>query len=237
MIETLRVGLEGLGIRYDERMAAKLIAYMERVLEWNGRVNMTAITDRGDFIVKHFLDSLVCHGWDEVARAERVIDVGTGAGFPGVPLAILFPEKKFTLVDSLGKRVRIIQDLLGELEVGNVEAVHGRAEDLGNTKGYRERFALCLSRAVADLKILAEYCLPFVAVGGHFLAYKGGSPREELEQAQNAIKKMGGKFLESREITLDGGRISRSILVIAKRSRTPKGFPRKAGTPERSPIV
>lgn len=144
--------------------------YMDGVLEWNEKVNLTNITDKNDFIVKHYIDSILCVDSDEFKEADTIIDLGTGGGFPGVPLAILFPNKKFTLVDSLNKRLKIIKELCDNLGIKNVDVVHGRAEELGHQKIMREKFDLCVSRAVANLSTLAELCLPFVAVGGSFVA-------------------------------------------------------------------
>jgi 16S rRNA (guanine527-N7)-methyltransferase len=150
-------------------------AYMELVLRWNEKVNLTAITDREQFIVRHFADSVLCADWPETTAARMVIDVGTGAGFPGVPLAIVLPEQSFTLIDSLGKRMRILEEIVARLGLRNVRLLCGRAEDLARDASLRGAFDLCVSRAVARLPVLAEYCLPFVTVGGCFFAYKGGA--------------------------------------------------------------
>ena len=164
MIEQLKNVLESMGISYDDKKGEQYAGYMEGILEWNQHVNLTAIRDRDEFIEKHYIDSLLCAGSPEFQRSGTIIDVGTGGGFPGIPLAIAFPEKQFTLMDSLNKRIKIIQQLCEELGIHNVTAIHGRAEELGRKKHLRESFDVCVSRAVANMSTLSEYCLPFVTV-------------------------------------------------------------------------
>ncbi len=210
--------------------------YMEGVLRFNEEVNLTAITDREEFIIKHFYDSLMVADYTEYAHAKKIIDVGTGAGFPGIPLAIFSPEKEFTLMDSLNKRIKIISELAAEIGVKNVETVHARAEELGHNKGYRERYDLCVSRAVANLATLSEYCLPFIKVGGYFMAYKGPEPEAEIAEAKDAVETLGGEIREVRLAELIDYGISHNIVVIKKIKPTPKKYPRKAGTPSKDPI-
>lgn len=233
--------------RFGEKRAAKLAEryskYMEMALEWNSKVNLTSITDPAEFVEKHYLDSLSLVDSYEMEDAESVIDIGTGGGFPGIPLAIYFPEKKFTLVDSLDKRVRIVQEMADAIGLKNVRTVHGRAEELGQSKQYREKFDLCVSRAVADLSVLAEYCLPFVIVEGTFIAFKGPDAEKEAMHAENAILELGGAladveeaglFMEDGSDLLEG--VDHMLVHIEKESRTPKKYPRKPGTPSKSPI-
>ena len=194
MIEQLKIVLENMGISYDDKKDSQFAGYMDGILEWNQHVNLTAIKDREEFLEKHYIDSLLCAGSLEFQRSETIIDVGTGGGFPGVPLAIAFPEKEFTLMDSLNKRIKIIQQLCEELGINNVTAIHGRAEELGRKKHLRESFDVCVSRAVANMSTLSEYCLPFVKVGGCFIAYKGPDCEDELLAAENAVEKLGGSI-------------------------------------------
>ena len=214
----------------------KYYRYMDGILSLNEKVNLTAITDREEFIIKHFYDSLMVTDYMEYARAEKIIDVGTGAGFPGIPLAIFSPEKKFTLMDSLNKRIKIISDLAAETGIDNVEILHARAEELGHNKDYRESFDLCVSRAVANLATLSEYCLPFIKPGGFFMAYKGPEPTEEIEDAKKAIGILGGEIIEVRHAELTEYGLSHNIVVIKKNRNTPKKYPRKSGTPSKEPI-
>ncbi len=242
MIEQMNRVFKKLGLSYSEKKDMQYAGYMEKILEWNQHVNLTAIKERDEFIEKHYIDSLLCAGSAEFLRAQTIIDVGTGGGFPGIPLAIAFPEKEFTLMDSLNKRIKIIQQLCEELEIKNVKAVHGRAEELGRRKNMRESFDICISRAVANMSTLSEYCLPFVKVGGWFIAYKGPDCEEELLNAENAIKKLGGS-VQRREsfASLEMTESSRSelqhqLIFIYKNKMTEARFPRKPGTPSKEPI-
>ena len=204
-------------------------------MEWNEKINLTAIKDRDEFIVKHLVDSILCVGFPEYQNSESVIDVGTGAGFPGVPLSIVSPDKEFLLADSLNKRLKVIDDLTGKLGIYNVETIHGRAEELARNKNYRARFDLCVSRAVANMAVLAEYCLPFIRKGGYLLAYKGPDAEEELKNAEKAIKILGGKIIRIESTPLEG--YEHNIVVIEKVKDTPAKYPRKAGTPVKEPIL
>ena len=210
--------------------------YMEGILEWNEKVNLTNITDPGEFRIKHTLDSLMCTGFEEYREAKSVIDVGTGGGFPGIPLAVYSPEKNFTILDSLNKRLKIIEELSGKLGITNVSLVHGRAEDAGRSKEHREKYDLCVSRAVSNLATLSEYCLPFIKVGGYLLAYKGPGAKAETEEAETAIRKLGGELKEIKDIELEEYGLDHKIVVIKKVKHTPKAYPRKAGTPLKDPI-
>ncbi len=210
--------------------------YMEGILRFNENINLTAIKEKDEFIIKHFYDSLMVVEYPEYIRAEKIIDVGTGAGFPGIPLAIFSPEKEFTLMDSLNKRIKIIRELASEIGIDNVIALHGRAEELGHNKAYRESFDLCVSRAVANLTTLSEYCLPFIKQGGFFMAYKGPEPEKELEAAKKAIGILGGEVSEVRFAELSEYGISHNIVIIKKVKATPAKYPRKSGTPLKEPI-
>ena len=217
-----------------ETMTAQLEQYMKGILSWNEKINLTAIRDPEEFVIKHYVDSLRIAELPEFQAAETVIDVGTGGGFPGVPLAAAAPEKRFLLMDSLNKRIKVILELTAACGIGNVEAVHGRAEDLGRDPQYREQFDLCVSRAVADLSVLSEYCLPFVKPGGAFIAYKGSSAEEELGRAERAIRLLGGEILRVDHAGIDN--MEHRFIVIRKVRHTQKAYPRKAGTPAKSPL-
>lgn len=208
--------------------------YMDKLLEWNEKINLTAITDKDEFVVKHYIDSLLVLNMDEYRKSKDVIDIGTGGGFPGIPLAIASPNKRFILEDSLLKRLKVIDDISSEMDLDNIVTVHGRAEVLGKDENYRESFDLCVSRAVANLAVLCEYCLPFVHVGGYFLAYKGPEVDTELENAAKAIDILGGKLIRVEE--KDSFGYKHNIVVIKKVKKTPKKYPRKAGTPSKQPL-
>lgn len=219
-----------------KRMTEQLEQYRELVLEKNKSVNLTAITDPDEFEIKNVLDSLSCLGQAGYAEAETVIDIGTGAGLPGIPLAAASPEKQFVLMDSLAKRVKIVNDIAQQIGLTNVKAVHARAEDLAREKEYREAFDVCVSRAVSRLPVLCEYCLPFVKVGGVFISYKGTAWEEEIKEAGNAMGILGGKVIcTDTEILKEYG-LAHAIVYINKKKSTPDVYPRKAGTPVKKPL-
>ncbi len=223
-------------MKLTEEKNAILEKYMEGILAWNEKVNLTNITDPAEFRIKHNADSLMCVDFPEFLEAETVIDVGTGGGFPGIPLAVYAPEKHFTLLDSLNKRLKIIDELAGELGIKNITLVHGRAEDAARAKEHREKYDLCVSRAVSNLATLSEYCLPFIKVGGYLLAYKGPGAEEEVKEAAKALKILGGSLVDIRETSMEEYGLDHRILVIKKVRNTPKAYPRKAGTPLKEPL-
>ena len=235
-MKQLTDALESMGLKHDEDMLRKFRRYMELILEWNEKVNLTSITEPEDFIKKHFIDSAAIGGFSQMKDAQTVIDVGTGAGFPGVPLAILFPEKKFLLMDSLNKRIRIIEVIAQEIGLRNAAFRHGRAEELAQNREYREQFDLCVSRAVANLAVLSEYCLPFVRVGGWFAAYKTETAEEELRESFRAIELLGGQYVENKQLNIRGYDLDHRILLIKKVKKTLPKYPRKAGTPAKEPL-
>ncbi len=233
----LKEAIMEMGLGCSDEQADQFERYMRGVLEWNEKINLTRITEPEEFVVKHFLDSLVCCNREEFRQAERIIDVGTGAGFPGIPLAILAPEKKFVLMDSLAKRLKIIDELCAEAGISNVETIHARAEELARNKKHREKYDLCVSRAVANLAVLSEYCLPFIKVGGYFLAYKGPEAAAETAEAEKAIKLLGGNLQEIFDASLEKYRISHKIVLIKKVKNTLSKYPRKVGTPTKEPLL
>lgn len=235
-MDQLKIALEQLKIVTSPEMLKTFKAYMEGILTWNEKINLTAITDEEEFIRKHYIDSLLCYEFDELQRAGKIIDVGTGAGFPGVPLAIVFPEKQFVLMDSLKKRLNVIDELCKELGINNIVTLHGRAEDLARDRKHRERYDLCVARAVANIAVLAEYTLPFIKVGGSLLAYKGSDFKRELDEGQKAISLMGGILKDERAVVIENLGLDHKIIIISKIKNTPMQYPRKAGTPSKEPL-
>ena len=226
--------VKSLGMELSEEQIRQFEAYRAGVLEWNEKVNLTAITDPEEFEMKHFADSVMSAGNDIMKNAKKIIDVGTGGGFPGIPLAILFPEKQFTLMDSLGKRIKIIDQLAKEIGIKNVELVHARAEDLAKKKEYREQYDVCVSRAVANLATLSEYCIPFVKIGGYFAPYKTAAAEEEIAEGKKALFILGGHLESVSEFS--DAELDHTILWIKKVKMTPVKYPRKAGTPSKEPL-
>lgn len=232
----LKEAILEMGLECSDEQVSKLNKYMQGILEWNEKVNLTRITEPEEFLVKHYLDSLVCCRRDEFLKAKKIIDVGTGAGFPGIPLAIMSPDKQFVLMDSLNKRLKIIDELCLDAGITNVQTVHARAEELARNKQHREKYDLCVSRAVANMAVLAEYCLPFIKVGGCLMAYKGPEAAEEATAAEKAFKLLGGEIQEIYEAKLDQYGISHNILIVKKIKNTASKFPRKAGMPTKEPL-
>ena len=237
MINTLNEGFKQLNIPYNEETERKFIKYRDLLKEWNQKINITSIEDDEDIYVKHFLDSVLLMNEDNYNEEKSIIDVGTGGGFPGLPLKIVNNNYKVTLLDSLRKRIDFLTVVANELLLDNVKFIHGRAEDFGQNKDYRERFDICVSRAVAPLNVLSEYCLPFVKKGGYFAAYKSENISSEIENSEKAVKKLGGIVKEIREINLPGTDIIRKIIIIEKTEATNKKYPRKAGKPSKEPLV
>lgn len=231
-MKLLQEALDQLQISYQPEMIHQFARYRDLVLEWNEQVNLTAIKDPDEFVKRHYIDSVLICQEPAFQRAKRVVDVGTGAGFPGVPLAILYPEKEFVLMDSLNKRIKILEEMAAEIGLNNVKLVHGRAEDLAQQSAYREKFDLCVSRAVAKLSVLSEYCLPFVKVGGTFAAYKSRNAEEEIQEGLAAIEILGGELTKRAHSPA----FDHQILMIQKKRSTLAKYPRKAGTPEKSPL-
>lgn len=227
-------GLNDVSISLNEKQIEQFLKYYDFLIEKNKVMNLTAITDFDEVIEKHFLDSLSIVKAYDPKGVQSLIDVGTGAGFPGIPLKIAFPDLKITLFDSLQKRIHFLEDVINLLSLNDIIAVHGRAEDYGHMTQFRQNYDLCVSRAVANMSTLAEYCLPFVKIGGAFISYKSGSVKEEVESAKSAVSLLGGK-IHSVEF-FDLGESRRALVVIDKIKGCPKQYPRKAGTPLRKPL-
>lgn len=240
-VELLRQGLVGYGLQPEEVAVAAIVRHLELVAEWNESVNLTAVTAERDMVIKHALDSAAVLGVVPLHAGQRVLDVGTGAGFPGLTLKCLVPGIDLVLLESLAKRCRFLEAAAAELlaivgNPGGLRVVWGRAEDVGRQEEFRETFDVVVARAVAELRVLSEYCLPFCRVGGEFVALKGPAVHEELEAAARAIEILGGEVAELRQVHLPEGAGSRSLVRIRKVKQTPTAYPRKAGTPSKRPL-
>ncbi len=229
-------GAESYGLNLSDSQAQQFVDYMSLLREWNEKINLTAITEPEEVITKHFLDSMSVYATPYVKEGTSVIDVGTGAGFPGLVMKIAKPGIKLTLLDSLAKRLNFLQTVCEETNITDVEFVHSRAEDGGQNPAYREKFDVAIARAVANMSTLSEYLLPFVKVGGHFIAMKGPLADEELANAKKAIATLGGEIAEVAEVDVPFTDLHHRIVVVKKVKPTPKGYPRKAGTPSKKPL-
>lgn len=226
--------LKEIGIELSDEQLEQFLTYYEMLIEKNKVMNLTAITDFDEVLEKHFEDSLSLIQAVDLEKSQTVIDLGTGAGFPGIPLKIAFPNLQITLADSLNKRILFLDDVIRELGLVGIDTVHGRAEDLAKNSDYREKFDLCVSRAVANLSTLSEYCLPFVKIGGKFISYKAGECDEEVAASKSSVFLLGGKISDIKKFEL--GESGRAFVIIDKVSGTPKMYPRKAGTPSKDPL-
>ncbi len=229
--------LSALGITLNEKQIAQFMRYYELLVEWNSFMNLTGITEFEEVMKKHFLDSLSLVKVLSLQNKEiSMIDIGTGAGFPGIPLKIAFPQIKMTLLDSLNKRIKFLDEVIAELGLTEIQTIHGRAEDFAKDTNYREKYDTCVSRAVANLSTLSEYCLPFVKVGGCFVSYKSEKVADEVTEAKKAIAILGGKVNQQVDFYLPDSDIDRNLFVIDKEAPTPKKYPRKAGLPAKEPL-
>lgn len=230
-------GLDSLGIEYNDNKINQLISFYEMVVEKNKVMNLTGITEFDEFVYKHFLDSLILEkAFPLIKNNISVIDVGTGAGFPGIPLAIIYDNAEFTLIDSLNKRVNFLNEVITALSIENVNAVAGRAEELGKNSSYREQYDLCVTRAVAEINLLSEYTLPFVKVGGKCIPYKSLQINDEIENGSKAISILGGEIDRVVEIDINGTDLYRNLLLINKIESTPSKYPRRPGIPKKKPL-
>lgn len=225
-----------LSIELNEKQVKQFIKFYEMLVEWNKVMNLTGITEYDEVVEKHFVDSLSIVNVVDMNDIHKVIDIGTGAGFPGIPLKIAFPHLEITLLDSLNKRIKFLNAVIDELGLENIHTIHGRAEDFAKQENYREKYDLCVSRAVANLSTLSEYCLPYVAVDGMFVPYKSGDIEEELNNSKKAIQILGGKIENTFKFELPGTDIGRSFVKIKKVKNTAKKYPRKAGLPSKEPL-
>lgn len=227
---------KALNLSINQKQIEQFILYKDLLLEWNNKINLTAITDEKEIILKHFIDSISILTVYKIKDNINVIDIGTGAGFPSVPLKIMCNNINLTLLDSLNKRIKFLNELVDELQLENVKCIHSRAEDSGKDKAYRQKYDLCVSRAVANLSVLSEYCLPFVSVDGYFASFKSININDELNEAKQAIKLLGAEIESVNIIKIPYSDIEHSIVLIKKIRNTPAQYPRKASIISKQPI-
>lgn len=221
-------------INLDNEICNKLYNYMNLLLEWNEKINLTAITNEKEIILKHFIDSFTINKF--INSGDKMLDIGTGAGFPGLPIKIIRPEVDVFLMDSLNKRINFLNEVIESLQLKNIEAFHSRAEEMAKNNKFREKFDVVTSRAVAKLNILLEYMLPYTKVNGKCLCMKGPNIEEEIKEAEKALKILGGEIEKIEKIILPDSNIERNIIIIRKKSATPLKYPRKAGMPTKEPL-
>ncbi len=234
--ELIEKGTQKFNIQLSSTQIDRFLKYKDLLIEWNNKINLTAITAPNEIIEKHFIDSMACLISNKFYEGCKVIDVGTGAGLPGIPLKIARPDINVTLLDSLNKRINFLNEVIKELDLIEIKAVHARAEDYGKDEKYREKFDIAVSRAVANLAVLAEYVLPFVKVGGYFISLKGPDVDVEINNGKKAINILGGKIEETIKIELPNSGIVHSLILIKKINKCPTKYPRKAGKPAKNPL-
>lgn len=234
--DILRQGIKDFGIEVNDQMVSDLKTYREILVDWNQKMNLTGIEEEKEVFIKHFLDSISAVSNGYIKDGISLIDVGTGAGFPGLPLKICLQNIKLTLLDSLNKRINFLQEVSNTVNLKDVEFIHGRAEDFGKNSDYREQYDVATARAVAGLPILMEFCVPFVKIGGYFVCLKGPNANLELEGSKMAMDILGLEFVEKIDIELPNEELKHNILVFKKIKNTPEKYPRKAGKPAKSPI-
>ena len=232
--EIMTENLKELNIELTEKQLEQFYEYMNILIEWNKVMNLTNITEPIEVIQKHFIDSLTV--LKLIKETDMIIDVGTGAGFPGIPIKIAFPKTKIVLLDSLNKRIKFLNEVIAKLKINDVEAMHGRAEELAHNKIYREKYDIAIARAVAPLNVLSEYLLPFIKVNGIAICMKGSKGKEEAKNGEKAIEILGGKIKEIKEFELPNTDICRTILILEKNKNTDKKYPRRSGIPSKEPL-
>ncbi|MFR1710105.1 MAG: 16S rRNA (guanine(527)-N(7))-methyltransferase RsmG [Clostridium sp.] len=232
----LKEACENEGLNFNEKIYNNFIEYKSLIKEWNEKINLTAITEDEEIIKKHFIDSIKVFKFPYVKEAKKIIDIGTGGGFPGIPMKITKSDSSIVLLDSLNKRINFLNEVIDKLELEDIKTIHGRAEDFAQKAEYREGFDIAVSRAVANLTVLLELCLPYVKVGGYFVALKGPSIEDEIRDAKVALRVLGGTIEEVIEVDIADSDLKHNLLVVKKVKETPKKYPRKAGTANKSPI-
>ena len=234
--DLMEKSMKNLNMDFTKSQYDKFEKYMKILQEWNEKINLTSIIEDKEVIQKHFIDSIKIFEFEEIKHMKKIIDVGTGAGFPGIPIKIIKSDVELTLLDSLNKRIKFLKEVGNELNLENIDYIHGRAEDYGNDRDYREEFDLATSRAVANMTVLSEYCLPFVKVGGYFIALKGPSIEDELRDSEIAIEKLGGRLKEIIEVDIEESDLKHNLVIIEKVSKTPKNLPRKSVSIRKKPL-
>lgn len=234
--DTLKKGIEELGLKCTDETIDKFRKYREILVEWNQKMNLTGIEEEKEVYIKHFLDSVAAVKEGYIKDGMSIIDVGTGAGFPGLPLRICLENSKVTLLDSLNKRINFLSEVCRNIDIDDIELIHGRAEDFGKDEKYREQYDVATARAVAGLPILMEFCVPFIKVGGYFVCLKGPNADTELEESEKAMEVLGLEFVEKIDVELPEIELKHNIVVFKKVNSTPAKYPRKAGKPVKSPI-
>ena len=224
------------GLEYNIKKHEQFMRYKDLIKEWNEKINLTAIKEDEEIVKKHFIDSMKVFEFDKLKNAKSVIDIGTGGGFPGIPMKIVKPEINIVLLDSLNKRIKFLNEVITDLKLENIKAIHGRAEDFAQQAQYREKFDVAISRAVANLTVLSEFCIPYVKVGGYFVAMKGPAVEEEIKQSTNAIKLLGGRIEHIEEVEIEGSDLKHNLVIISKVSKTHIKYPRKAGMVTKDPL-
>ena len=235
--DILNVAAENVDLEFNDEKYNQFIQYKDLLKDWNGKVNLTAITEDEEIIKKHFIDSMKIFQFEYLRKANKIIDIGTGGGFPGIPMKIMRPDADMVLLDSLKKRINVLDDILNKIGINDVETIHGRAEEFAKNPKYREKFDAVVSRAVANLASLSEFCLPYVKVGGYFVALKGPAVDEEVKIAKKAISILGGKLEEIREVEIEDSDLKHNLVIIKKVKNTPKQYPRKPGTATKKPLI
>ncbi len=228
--------LKKIEISYNRESLEKFEKYKNLLIEWNKKINITSIDDEEEIYLKHFIDSVIIKKYVIIKKEAKTIDIGTGGGFPGIPLKLIDNEMKITLLDSLNKRIKFLDEVVKELDLKDVECIHGRAEEFGQNINYREKYDYGFSRAVASLNVLLEYVLPFIKKDGLFIAFKGSNFNDEIQDSKNALKILGGEVIDLKEYNLPESDISRSLIVIKKIKNSPKKYPRRPGTPNKKPL-
>lgn len=234
--DILNEACKEVGITFNEEMYGQFMLYKELIKEWNQKVNLTSITDDEEIVKKHFIDSIKIFTFKDVKNAKNIIDIGTGGGFPGIPMKIVCPSLEVVLLDSLNKRVKFLDVVIEQLSLDNVSTIHGRAEDFASPDKYREKFDIVVSRAVANMSVLSELCIPYVKLGNFFIALKGPAVEDELKDSSGAIKKLGGSISKIIPVKIEGSDLNHNLVVIKKNKVTPLKFPRKPGVIKKSPL-
>ena len=224
------------GLSFDEEKYNKLMKYKDMIKEWNEKINLTAITEDEEIVKKHFIDSIKAFRFSKLNDAKRIIDIGTGAGFPGIPIKVIKPEIEVVLLDSLNKRVNFLNEVINELNLKNITAIHGRAEDFARETNYREKFDIAVSRAVANMAVLSELCIPYVKLNGYFVALKGPAVENEIKEGNKAVTTLGGTVEEIIKVEVEDTDLNHNLVVVKKIKETSKTYPRKAGTASKKPI-